>query len=247
VCDPNNGQCTQVSVAPGQACTGAADDCNLGICDANAVCQAIPTNEGGVCDDGSSCTSGTTCASGVCQGGSSNITVFFGEDFASNAAGWTLDGEWQIGSALASMGGTGNPDPGQDHTPTADNGVAGVVIGGNAATNMHPYHYLTSPPFNASGQPVVFLQFERWLNSDYTPYMQNRVEVFDGSTWVTIWESGPQPPIFDNAWMPQTFDVSAHANANMRVRFGFTIGQAGVYTVSQWNVDDILLADGTCP
>ena len=33
---------------------------------------------------------------------------------------------------------------------TADNGVAGVVIGGCAPTNLHPYYYLESPTINTA-------------------------------------------------------------------------------------------------
>jgi hypothetical protein len=245
VCDPANGQCYQVPVMPGQNCLDATDDCNQGICDMNGVCVANPINNGMMCDDGLSCTTGTTCTNGTCGGGMSNITIYFSEDFSSNSAGWTLGTEWQIGSATISTGGTGNGDPGQDHSTSADNGVAGVVIGGNAATNLHPYYYLTSPPVNTAAATTVWLEYWRWLNSDYTPFMQNSVEVFNGTSWIPVWQSASSA-IFDAAWVNQQFDISVHKNANMQVRFGFTIGSSGVYTVGQWNLDDVVIASGTC-
>lgn len=121
--------------------------------------------------------------------------VYFTEPFANNDAGWTLDSTWQIGSAASSSGNNfGNPDPAADHTATADNGIAGVEIGGNAPVTLpdpeHGYYYLTSPVVNTVGAPGLYLDFYRWLNSDYTPYMQNQVQVYDGANWQTIWGVG---------------------------------------------------------
>ncbi|MFM6266519.1 MAG: hypothetical protein ACKPFA_08440, partial [Dolichospermum sp.] len=97
------------------------------------------------------------------------FTIYFSDDFANNSNnsnGWTLGTEWQIGAATASTGHVyGNPDPGTDNTPTADNGVAGVVIGGNASTALHGFYYLTSPVINTSTANQLFFEFARWLNS----------------------------------------------------------------------------------
>ncbi|MFM6606790.1 MAG: S8 family serine peptidase, partial [Dolichospermum sp.] len=93
------------------------------------------------------------------------FTTYFSDDFANNSKGWTLGTEWQIGAATASTGHVyGNPDPGTDNTPTADNGVAGVVIGGNASTALHDFYYLTSPVINTSTANQLFFEFARWLN-----------------------------------------------------------------------------------
>jgi hypothetical protein len=144
------------------------------------------------------------------------------------------------------MGIYGNPDPAQDHTLTSDNGVAGVDIGGNADQMLHPFTWLTSPVINVGAAPAVFLEYWRWLNSDYTPWMENRVEVFDGVSWVVVWQSGGAPGIQDNAWTKQSHDISMYANAQLRVRFGFDIGQNGVFNVSSWNLDDVVVASGAC-
>ncbi|WP_196811806.1 S8 family peptidase, partial [Dolichospermum circinale] len=88
------------------------------------------------------------------------FTTYFSDDFANNSKGWTLGTEWQIGAATASTGHVyGNPDPGTDNTPTADNGVAGVVIGGNASTAaLHDFYYLTSPVINTSTANKLFFE-----------------------------------------------------------------------------------------
>ena len=72
--------------------------------------------------------------------------VAFNEPFDNNGAGWTFVApvtpgggvsEWAIGPATAGGGVSfGNPDPGIDASASAANGVAGVVIGGDAAANQ---------------------------------------------------------------------------------------------------------------
>ncbi|MFN9644238.1 MAG: Ig-like domain-containing protein [Cyanobacteriota bacterium] len=168
------------------------------------------------------------------------LTTFLSESFANNSNGWTLGTEWQIGAARVSGGhGYALPDPATDKTSTSDNGVAGVVIGGNASTGLHGFYYLTSPSLDVSSANQLFLEFARWLNSDYNPYMQNTIDVFNGSTWVNVWITGGTPGIQDNVWNPQKFDLSAYKNSSLRVRFGFNVASSGAYVVSSWNLDDI--------
>ncbi len=251
-CDENADSCTAVAGNDGAVC----DDFNA--CTVNTHCLAgacingMAANDGGACDDGSACTSGETCSAGVCGGGN-GPTVYFADDFHDNAKGWQLDPEWQIAPAMASNGGVLGADPATDHTLTADNGVAGVVIGGNASTMLHGFYYLTSPPFNtvnAAGQ--VILGFFRWLNSDYDPFMHNTVDVWNGSAWVNLWTSGGPPGVEDSppngmGWTFIQHDLTAYKNAGMRIRFGFDITSGGVFTVGSWNVDDVLVASAACP
>ena len=240
---------------PGVACASATDGCNSGVCSATGQCEPMATNEGGACEDGNSCTMGETCTAGACTGGvMGNYVVYFSESFASNAAGWTfppgvgIANEWAIGPAKASSGGFpwGFEDPAMDHTASADNGLAGVVIGGYATETLHPQHYIVSPVINTNVMGPVWLEFWRHLNSDYTPYMDNHIDVFNGSSWVNIWASGPSPGIQDAAWTKVSHDLTLHKNAAMQIRFGFNINSSGVFTVSSWNVDDVVIANAVC-
>lgn len=258
-CDPQAGvQHTAVVVDDNDACTTDACDpaggvthmpvvtddnnaCTTDACDAVSGVSHTPISS----DDMNVCTF-DSCdpAIGPVHVGE---TVLFSEDFSDNSAGWTLGTEWQIGSATASNGGAYGADPAADHTASADNGVAGVVIGGNASTGVHGYYYLESPTINAvTANPADFVELRlwRWLNSDYANYMHNSVEVYDGATWQQIWVTGTFPGVQDSppvgdGWFPMSFDVTPYSNANFRVRFGFDIGQAGVYTIGSWNVDDV--------
>jgi hypothetical protein len=195
-------------------------------------------------------TDGDACTTDSCDSTRSFLhspvgASYMGESFSSLAVptGWTAGTEWGFGAATASSGHNyGNPDPAFDFTPSSlDNGIAGVVIGGNAALTTHTAYYLTSKTVSTSGLPSgqkLYLTFRRWLNSDYSPYMVNTVEVWNGLAWTSVFTSGGNPGVQDAAWTLQQFDISAYKNANMQVRWGFT-GSVNALTVSQWNLDDV--------
>ncbi len=222
-------------------------------------------------DDGDACTADTCdpasgiahtpidradmdlCTIDICDPttGVSNFqaSVLFQEDFADNAAGWTLDTEWAIGATASSPGG----DPALDHSASADNGVAAVGLGANYGVGLHGFYYLTSPVFDGSAaNGEVVLSYWRWLNSDYPPFVTNVVEVFDGSTWQPVWtqpnatqfitDSPNNPGSLGqggNGWQRVELNVTALANAGMRVRFGFNVAQGNAYAMGGWTVDDI--------
>lgn len=167
--------------------------------------------------------------------------IEFIDDFSDNSAGWSFGPEWGIGATSATTCGNGTTGqgPALDNTPSGDNSIAGINVGGCASTILHGYYYLTSPVVDASNAGSdLLLEYYRWLNSDYTPFMQNIVEVYDGTTWVTLYITGPSPGVNDASWAYQAFNISAYANANLQVRFGMRIGSAGVYNAPSWSIDD---------
>jgi hypothetical protein len=241
------------------ACT--VDSCDQGLCvnalvdvdddDACTVdsCDALT----GVAHDAIDPDDNDVCTFDVCDpvNGVANVSAItlFSDDFANNSQGWILGTEWQIGPALVSSGGQWGADPGVDHSASNDNGVAGVVIGGNATTALHGFYYLVSPPTNTMvTQGEVVLSYWRWLNGDYDPYMTNVVQVFDGTQWLTIWESGLQPgvedsPPFGSGWVEYSFTVTQYANPAFRVRFGHDVTQSGAYPIGSWNLDDVSIVN----
>ena len=115
----------------------------------------------------------------------------------------------------------------------------------------------------------MYLQFWRFLNSDYASYMTNKVQVStnNGASWSDLpyGTTGSSPGVRDAAWAnhgvgagspanptnqdqyPTQFDLTAYKSATMKVRFGYNIGSAGVYTIGSWSVDDVLVASAICP
>jgi hypothetical protein len=233
------------SGGPPTDCSHLDTPCATGICDPSFGCTPVAMADGAVCDDGNACSTGETCSGGVCGG------ILFTEGFANNDAGWTLGLEWEIDSATPSTGHThGNPDPAVDHSPTSDNGVAGVNIGGNAATSpLHPtYYYLESPVIDLSSATTAHFSFWRWLNSDYPNFMNSTVDVWNGTTWINLYTipvGGPS--VVDSVWNLRQHDVTAHINPDFKMRWGFNVNALGVYTISQWNVDDVSITTSTCP
>jgi hypothetical protein len=167
-------------------------------------------------------------------------TLFFDDFSGFNSAGWTLGPEWQIGpTSESAFHATGNPDPAFDHSPTADNHVAGANIGGNIANTEHGFFFLTSPVINTDVRdPVVYLEYFRWLNGDNTPFMNQVIEVFDGTQFQRVFETGINRPA-DAEWTLHQIDLSAYKNSQMQIRFGHNVGAPGAFVVSGWNIDDV--------
>ena len=217
-------------------------DCNGATnCAGECINTQIDSNHCGLC--GNPCGDAAYCSGGVCVPTFGGCTIV-GDNFANGLAGWTMDAEWAIGPAVASSGtACGGSDPAYDHTPTGDNGIAGVVLGGDAMQSNHGYYYLTSPATDTTFEPTVLFRYWRWLVSDVSPNMDNIVEVYDGSAWQTIYQGGV---VADSAWTQQTFDVTAHQNSAMQIRFGFQVGNAGVLACPSWNIDDMELLTTNC-
>jgi len=251
-CEPVTGACFADPVPPGGTCLEATDACNTGICDMNGACIGQPANDGGSCNDGSNCTVNDVCGAGTCAGTPDpNYTVFFSDTFSSASQGWTLGPEWQIGPAMASSCGfsVGN-DPATDHTPSADNGIAGVVIGGCYQHVAHGDYCMESPVIDANPPGSVFLSYYRHLHSDYPNFMSSHVDVSSngGSTWTPVYSVPSGQSQNDTQWTFASFDVTPFKSATMKVRFCFSIGTVGgLFTGGGWNVDDVVVATSACP
>jgi uncharacterized repeat protein (TIGR01451 family) len=161
--------------------------------------------------------------------------------------GWALQGQWQFGQPAGLGGGaqTGNPDPTNGATGSF---VFGVNLEGDYATTVGGPYYLSAGPFDLSGCTVSQLKFQRWLNSDYQPYVEQTIDVSaNGTQWHQVWNNGTAP-ITDDAWSPVSYSLSPYADnsPSVFVRWGYQIDSVLAYPYSGWNIDDIEI-DGNPP
>lgn len=228
-------------------CSAMSNACNLGVCNPqNGACTMQPANNGNPCNDNNACTVNEVCNAGSCADPNAPGYVLF-EDFNDNSAGWTLGPQWQIGPAFGSSCDScpGN-DPSTDHTPTGDNGIAGVLIGGCTDSTLHGDYCLTSPPLNTANLATVWLTYWRHLHADYPSYMTSHVQVFNGVSWNQVWTGPESQCTNDAAWTQMAHNITAYKAVNMQVRFCFSVGSSGVYSTGGWNLDDILVGPALC-
>jgi hypothetical protein len=179
-------------------------------------------------------------------------TVYLSESFDGDAGGWTLDDTWSIAPTCAAPPAPqkGNPDPTVDHTTGTASGIVGAyVCGNNPSGTTSTFRYATSPAVDVSAAPTLELRFYRWLNTDADGWMASTVDVYDGTAWVNVFTnpSGEGNLVTDSAWTLVEYDVTAQKNPAFQVRFGYEVTDAGVYSMSCWNVDDLMISTAACP
>jgi hypothetical protein len=229
-------------------CSALDGPCTIGACNpADGSCSADPANEGGACDDGTACTYDDICVVGVCAGTSGPL---FEETFVDNSQGWTLQGKWEIDVATVSAPGSlsGATDPAVDHTATADEGLAGVLIGGLSGPPGHPPQYMTSPVIDLGViDPVVSKELRFWRHMASTDvFMDETVDLWDGAAWVNVFSLAGT--VQDLDWTELVIDISGYTNSDFQIRFGHTVNSALPVGPAEpsWSVDDVSVAP-VCP
>ena len=229
-------------------CAGLNGACTEGTCvPATGKCGTKPANEDLACSDALSCTTGDHCAAGICLPTGIDLVPALAESFAVAPTTWTKEGQWEFGPAVASKPPTsGTADPEKDTSPTDDNGVAGIKIGGAPiVTQVTPMQYLTSPVVDTTAVVgPLFLVYDRWLNSDVPDYMRHVVEVFDGTKWVELYRN--VGVVKDAAWSQQQHDISAFRSTKTQVRFGFQLVTSPAFGYTSWNIDEVKIGSPAC-
>jgi hypothetical protein len=261
-CDDNN-MCTN-DICPGigemcsfmvidSCCLSDADcsdnnDCTLDLCfDMGCLNIANCCELDKECNDGNVCTT-DTCNNDKCvftpvAGDGCCVPPLFSDDFSTDK-GWTYGQTWERGGAHASPPvSTYNPDPAFDHSTSADNTLAGVLIGGNTTKTVHGYYYLTSPVIDLTDSEAPHLAFWKMLNSDYPNYMTNIIQAYDGAEWSTLWVQQGSGSIVDKEWTLLDYDISAYISAQFQFRIGYKTGSSGVFYCPSWSIDDVTIYD----
>ncbi len=160
--------------------------------------------------------------------GGRNRDDLLSEDFDSGIPGtWTID---DGGSTTDTWyGETAYNSNSLDGTPFAF--VNSDAAGSGSTTD----ETMTSPVVNCSSYTNLFLDFDHYFSYiDGYGNEQGNVEVWDGSTWNTVWESGTASV---GSWTTpdhQHININAYANGNLQVRFHY-VAQYDFY----WAVDNV--------
>lgn len=234
--------CSDVDCGGNLVCSGGVCSslCANGLTLCAGQCVDVSTDPKNCDGCGIACGSDGTCAcsGGACSGG----TIYFSEDFSDNFNTWMFNPPWEIGPAAASSGqDAGSPDPAMDRSATSDNGVAGIVIGGNLT--MPANAVLESKKFDTSSAPgALKLTFWRWLNNPAGTIVS--VECSTGMGLPkTLWTSSDL--IMDAAWTKIELDATVCKSSKTKVRF--TLSNTMIDAVmSGWNIDDVTVSTGAC-
>jgi hypothetical protein len=154
-----------------------------------------------------------------------------------NDPGWTVEGQWEFGSPLGGGGDRfGNPDP---QSGATGDYVYGVNLNGDFPPLPSGPFYLTSTPFDMTGDVTAILKFQRWLNIQSSSLMSAIIEVSsDGVNWESVWSNTDE--VTDDAWYLKEYDISdvAADQPAVYLRWGYSVSQM-TDRCSGWNVDDV--------
>jgi len=153
--------------------------------------------------------------------------------------GWTVAGQWAFGQPTGQGGAShGYPDPTSGATGI---NVFGVNLNGNYSTAIGGPYWLTAGPVDLANATDSVLRFQRWLNTDYQPYVSAMIEVSnDGANWTQLWINGTEE-IAQHEWGLRSYDIHAVADhqAGVYVRWGHSVNQQYAAAYSGWNIDDV--------
>jgi hypothetical protein len=233
------GACEAVALAD---CSGFDSPCTVGKCEPETgACIAVDVADGIGCDDGNNCTIAEVCQAGSCV--TDEAGALFFDDF-SMPAEWTLDDPWEFAAATASQAALGGADPAADHSPGADNMLAGTVVGGLDALPAHPRRCMTSPPIDATAADMLWVTFWRHLHAPAQPDVVHTVDVWNGATWKNL-QKGYEVVTNDAAWTRIELNASGYGAVDFRVRICVE-RLAGAPDFAGWSVDDVTVASVAC-
>ncbi|GEM_PF-666302 len=170
--------------------------------------------------------------------------LYWQDTFENGGARWTLEGEWEVGAPQGLGGSSGRPDP----TNAWNNGgVLGHDLSGQGAFggDYEPdsFEKATSEVMDATTWTDSRLIFRRRLNV----HSSDRASLF-------VWSSGTGRSIFSSegsiseaGYGVQSFELGPLIDGSPNVRIEFRQQADSTVQYSGWNVDDVIIKDGTLP
>ncbi|MDQ7008289.1 MAG: M28 family metallopeptidase [Acidobacteriota bacterium] len=170
--------------------------------------------------------------------------LYWRDNFESGSAGWSLEGEWEIGPPTGAGGSAGPPDPVGAYNNSA-------LLGHDlAGSGLYPGDYEASIDESAESPPQ---NATPWRNTKVLLYRKLSAGPGDeASIW--LW-AGPGrllynsagDPVQDDDFQLVTFDVGPLADGRPSVWLEFRQSSDGAGQYAGWNVDDLIFKDGSLP
>lgn len=149
--------------------------------------------------------------------------------------GWTMTGDWEFGPPTG-KGSTSGADPTAAYSGTNVYGND-LSVDGNYPNSISNYILTTTPFSLANLSAPVTLSFYKWLNIESSTYDKARVDVWNGTSWSTIWQHSGSTST-TSSWTKVQYDLSAYAGqTNVQIRWTLDTDSSVVY--GGWNIDDI--------
>lgn len=149
--------------------------------------------------------------------------------------GWTTAGLWAFGTPAGGGGDHGGPDP---TAGVGGTNVLGYNLAGDYQANLLPTH-LISLPFDCTGLEGTVVKFQRWLGVEQPLYDHASFSVgTNGVDFTTVWENDAE--VYDGAWTPVEYDISAIADGQATVYLRWTMGSTDdSWQYCGWNIDEV--------
>ena len=248
LCEPGTGVCIGEAIPEGATCLEATDQCNVGICDANASCLPTPVVNGTSCNDFDSCTGGDTCTAGACDGMPVFGCELYFEDNLENGCpppGWTLGGDWECGTPAG-------PGPGAAYEGAT---CLGTQIDGNYNNNQtYAMAIAQTPPIDLGTAIEPVLQFATWISTESCCDGVNlKISNDGGATFSALTSVTPAynlnvgleaawgGTVFATGWQIFTADLAAYAGQSVILRFSFRSDFSNVGPGAY--IDDLLVTE----
>ncbi|MEW5807434.1 MAG: hypothetical protein AB1756_08835 [Acidobacteriota bacterium] len=177
--------------------------------------------------------------------------LYWRETFEGDTSGWTLNGEWQIGTPQGKGGAYGNPDPNGAYN---NNKAMGDDLTGMGRFPGDYEHYITetstSQTLNANSWTGTKLILYRQLNVRFQDTAS--IIVMHGTKENEIYNNGGQD-VVQNGYSKTSFDVGGLVDGQNQIKLRFKLSsdiESAPYDdgiSSGWNIDDIIFKDGTKP
>ncbi|MCU0225150.1 MAG: M28 family metallopeptidase [Acidobacteria bacterium] len=171
--------------------------------------------------------------------------LYWKESFEGSTAGWTLQGDWEVGAPQARGGsGGGRPDPGaaynQGKSLGHDLSGKGTFPGDYEPSRTE---VARSAVLNATTWQRTKLLYQRRLNAGSFDqatvwlYVPNGVSIYNSNNL----------PVSESEWSLQTFNVGSSVDGKPSVQIEFRQKSDATGNYSGWNVDEIIFKDGALP